>query len=130
MAIPTFDFANLARISMGLILHTVKSPIFYFGVLMTSMGVIYNQLYNHFISLSIPTIPAELVQPHDHGGIVSYFLYMFNFDLLLQIFNAFISITNNFISFVPGIFFGLFIACRLYLAHKHVYQTVKDISKR
>lgn len=129
MALPTFDFGNLARIALGAILYTVKSPIFYFGVLMASMGVIYNQIYQHFISLYIPNIPAELIMPPDTGGVVSFFIYMFNVEVLLQIFNAFITITNNFISFVPGIFFGLFVACRLYLAQKHLYQTVKDISK-
>ncbi len=129
MALPTFDFSNLVRISLGAILKTAKSPIVYFSTMSISMGVIFNQLYQSFIGLSIPQITASLTIPSDNTGVLSYFVYMLNVNQLVLIFNGFITILNAIISFLPGMLLGLIIAVRLYLAQKHIYQTVRDITK-
>lgn len=129
MALPTFDFGNLIRISLHGILYVVKSPIFYFSTLIVSMGVIFSMLYQHFIGISIPIIPATLAMPSGYGGVTSYFVYMLNVDVLVTILNAVFTILNLFIEFVPGMLLGLLVAMRIYSTQKHVYFTVKDLSR-
>lgn len=129
MALPTFDFFNIIRVGISAIIKTAKSPIVYFAAMSLSMGVIFNQLYQSFIGLSIPSISANLTLPSDQSGVVDYFVYMLNVDQIVTIFNGFIAILNAVISFIPGVLLGLLVAVRLYLAQKHVYETVRDISR-
>ena len=130
MALPTFDFSNLVSASLHAIFVVVKSPIFYFTTLTISFGVIYNRLYDYFINLAIPKIPANLAMPTDyHGGVVDFFLYMFNVETLVDIFNGFISVLNGLITFLPGVFIGVLSAVKIYMARKSLYETTKGITK-
>lgn len=113
MALPTFDFANIARLIFSKVLLNIKSPLTLaigFAVTLASIGSV---LYNQFTEWTIPEIQLDNLDI-SFISLSDWLLYMSNLSFGVKIVNAMIKFMNYLIPFSITFFTSFFAAIWLY----------------
>lgn len=125
MALPTFDFANIARIIFSKVLLNIKSPLTLalgFAVTLSTVGSV---LYNQFTDWTIPQIQLGNIDI-SFISLSDWILYMSNISFGIKIVNVMINFMNYLIPFSITFFTSFFAAIWLYGITSAARNTAKQ----
>lgn len=122
---PTFDFSNIVRHFISGILATTRSPVVIVLAIGPTFIAIFGLITGWFdsISLNIPSISLTV----DHNDVLSYLLYLINFEMFVDLINMTMAIIVGFMNLLVSIIISYAAVLTVFIVQRTIRRSLLDL---